>query len=392
MDSRRKDHLLKVYRDGLLEDTLPFWFPRCVDEEFGGFFGSFDRDGTLVDTDKSVWQQGRTTWMLATLYSTIDEHPQREQWLDWARQGANFLKGHCFDTDGRMFFHVNREGEPIRKRRYVFSEAFACIAFAALARATGEAHFATRARSIFHLIIRHYENPSLFEPKFTGTRPTKGLGLPMILMATAQVLRVCLGEDVVTLIDRIVEEIRIDFLNEDYQAVMETVGIHGELIDHFDGRTLNPGHAIECAWFILHEAKHRDNDRELIALGTRMLNWMWKIGWDNEFGGILYFRDVKGLPVQEYWHDMKFWWPQNEAIIANLLAYRLTGSERFSQHHALVHDYAHRHFADPEHGEWFGYLHRDNRLSSSLKGNLWKGFFHLPRMQWYCWKLLEEES
>ena len=106
---------------------------------------------------------------------------------------------------------------------------------------------------------------------------------------------------------------------------METVATDGSRIDdHFDGRTLNPGHAIEGSWFILNEAKYRNNDPDLIKLGTTMLDWMWEIGWDKEYGGIIYFRDVKELPVQEYWHDMKFWWPQNEAIIATLMAYEIT--------------------------------------------------------------------
>ena len=369
----------------MLEDTLPFWFPRCVDTEHGGFFGSFDADGTLVDSDKSVWQQGRKTWMLSTLYNTVE---QRAEWLEWARSGVEFLERHCFDTDGRMFFHVTQDGQPIRKRRYIFSETFACIAFAAYSKASGEARYAERAGELLEMIVRHYDDPSLFEPKFTDVRPSKGLGLPMILMVTAQVLRENLGTDVDALIDRIVDEVRRDFINEEFRCVMETVGPAGELIDHFDGRTLNPGHAIECAWFIMHEAKARGGDGDLLALGTKMLDWMWQIGWDQEYGGMLYFRDVKGLPVQEYWHDMKFWWPQNETIIATLLAHEMTGEAKYEKWHRLAHDWAYAHFPDKEHGEWFGYLHRDGRVSSTLKGNLWKGFFHHPRMQWYCWQLM----
>lgn len=53
-------------------------------------------------------------------------------------------------------------------------------------------------------------------------------------------------------------------------------------------------------------------------------------------------------------------------------------------------DRAYRHFPDPDRSEWFGYLHRDGRVSVRLKGNLWKGPFHLPKMQLVCWKLLEE--
>jgi len=123
-----------------------------------------------------------------------------------------------------------------------------------------------------------------------------------------------------------------------------------------------------------------------------MLDWMWPHGWDGEYGGILYYRDVKGLPVQEYWQDMKFWWPQNEAIIATLLAYHLTGEPKYAQWHRLTHDWAYQHFPDPEYGEWFGYLHRDGRVAVRLKGNHWKGPFHLPRMQWICWQILASQE
>jgi N-acylglucosamine 2-epimerase len=170
---------------------------------------------------------------------------------------------------------------------------------------------------------------------------------------------------------------------------METVGPQGEFIDHFEGRTLNPGHALEGAWFVLREAEHRKMDPDLLALGTTMLDWMWEIGWDKEYGGIYYFRDVKGLPVQEYWHDMKFWWPHNEAIIATLLAYQITGDKKYAEWHQKVHDWSFRHFPDPEFGEWYGYLHRDGRISVPLKGNLWKGPFHVPRMYYMGWRICE---
>ncbi len=137
------------------------------------------------------------------------------------------------------------------------------------------------------------------------------------------------------------------------------------------------------------EARYRNNDTELIKLGTKMLDWMWEIGWDKEYGGMLYFRDVKGLPVQEYWHDMKFWWPHNETIIATLMAYELTGDEKYEQWHQLVHDWTFKHFPDREHGEWYGYLHRDGRISVPLKGNIWKGLFHIPRMYLLAWQTCE---
>jgi N-acylglucosamine 2-epimerase len=385
-----RNKLLASYRDGLLADTMKFWFPRSIDTERGGFLHCFDRDGSLLDADKSVWAQGRMSWMLLTLYNTVEP---RAEWLAWAKSGMDFLHRHCFDADGRMFFHVTRDGRPIRKRRYAYSESFAAIANAAYAKATGDSVAAARAHALFDWFVDWNFTPGKMPPKFTDTRPLTGMGPRMIAMITAQELRANLGANAKLdgWIDRCIDEIQRLFVKPDLRVVMECVAPDGGIVDHFDGRTLNPGHAIEGAWFILHEGKLR-GDAQLIKLGCEMLDWMWERGWDKECGGIFYFRDVFGKPVQEYWHDMKFWWPHDETIIATLLAYELTGDEKYARWHQQVHDWAHRHFGDAQHGEWFGYLHRDGRVSVPLKGNLWKSFFHHPRMQWYCWRALQKPA
>ena len=383
-----RQELQRVYREGLLKDTLPFWIPRSVDREHGGFLCSLDRDGSLLDSDKGMWQQCRFTWLLGKLFNTVQP---RDEWLDLCRHGIDFIDRHGFDSaDGRMWFHVTRDGRPIRKRRYAFTESFAAIAYGQFARASGEAWAAEKARQAFLEFINRGRDPQGTQSKFTDTRPLRSIGLPMITIATAQDLRESIGlEDANRWIDESTESNEKFHVNDDRKVVMETVTAEGEISDHFDGRTLNPGHAIEGAWFIMHEGKLR-GDARLVRLGTRMLDYMWDRGWDKEYGGILYFVDIDGRPVQEYWHDMKFWWPQNEAIIATLLAYQLTGQEKYAKWHHLVHEWAYQHFPDPEYGEWFGYLHRDCRVSVSLKGNLWKGPFHMPRMQLTCWQLLQE--
>ncbi len=375
------------YKDQLLNDTVPFWFPKSIDDEYGGFLLMRDRDGTLLDDDKSVWIQGRATWLLATLYNTVE---QKQEWLDGAKKGVEFLLNHCFDTDGQMFFHVTRDGKPIRKRRYFFSETFAVIALAAYAKATNDGSIADKAREIFGKCIAWSTGEIKLQPKFADTRPSKGIGVPMIMMNTAQQLRETIGDPRCDeCIAKWIKEIATYFVKDDIKCVMEQVAPDGSIIDHIDGRTLNPGHAIEGAWFILHEAKYRNNDKSLIELGCKMLDYMWERGWDKEYGGILYFRDVYNKPVQEYWQDMKFWWPQNEAIIATLLAYTITGNEKYKQWHQQIHRYAYTHFQDKEYGEWFGYLHRDGTVAQPTKGNLFKGPFHLPRQEWYCWQLLK---
>lgn len=387
LDTSYLDQMEKFYQNQLLNDTVPFWFPKSIDSTYGGYLLMRDHDGTLIDSDKAVWIQGRACWLLSTLYNTVEA---RDEWLVWARSGYEFLKKHCFYSNGKMYFHVDQQGRPIRMRRYFFSETFAAIAFAAFAKATGDQDIAAEARFLFGECLAYANGEKLIEPKYEPTRPMKGIGVPMIMINTAQQIRETIGDPRCDqAITDFIAQIQGDFVKDDIQCVMEQVGAAGEIIDHIDGRTLNPGHAIEGAWFILHEARHRDNDPDLINLGCRMLDYMWERGWDKEYGGILYFRDVYGKPVQEYWQDMKFWWPQNEAIIATLLAYLLTGNEKYKKWHQQIHDYAYDHFHDKVNGEWFGYLHRDGTLAQTAKGNLFKGPFHLPRQEWYCMQILK---
>lgn len=372
----------QAYRSSLLDDVLPFWLGHAIDAEHGGIMTCLDREGRVIDTDKGVWQQGRFAWTMGHLFNTVEKRPE---WLAHAEHTVRFLRGHCFDADGRMFFHVTREGAPVRKRRYAFSESFASIAFGEYARATGKSEYAELALKTYLGFADHVS-----EPKYGAARQLKSMGPPMIDIFTCQCLRESVGfKEADARIDRAVEEIRRDFMKPEIRCCMESVGPGGEIVDHLDGRLLNPGHAIEGAWFIMSEGKRR-GDAAMFRSGLDILDWMWARGWDDAYGGILYFRDVYGHPVSEYWQDMKFWWPQNEALIATLLAFRLTGDAKYAAWHTQLRDWYQRHFVDAEYGDCYGYLSRDGRVTSTAKGNLFKGCFHYPRQLLTCWRLCEE--
>ncbi len=358
----------QCHRD-LFEDVLPFWLNHGLDHEYGGVLTALDRDGSVLDTDKSIWAQGRFAWL-----NVVD-----------------FLLRYAFDpSDGRMWFQVTRDGRPLRKRRYAYSESFAAIAFGELAQATGDKQLAKQAENCFREFTRQSRQPTDPAPKFTNVRPAKSIGVPMLTLVTARQLADSIHlSDADNIITDCIAEIRDHFCKPEMQCVMETVAPDGGLLDHFDGRTLNPGHAIEAAWFVMREGQRRTDD-DLVQLGCQMLDWMWQRGWDDDYGGLRYFVGVDQRPIQEYWQDMKFWWPHCETIIASLLAFQLTGERRFAETFARIWDWTMQHFPDREPGEWFGYLSREGRVVTPLKGNLWKGPFHIPRMYLECLRIIPE--
>ena len=178
------------------------------------------------------------------------------------------------------------------------------------------------------------------------------------------------------------------------KALLECVGPNGEFIDTIAGRTINPGHCIESVWFLLEEAKYRNWDAEITRMALEIFDWSWDWGWDEQYGGIINFRDALNKPCQDYSQDMKFWWPQCETIISTLYAYLATGKEEYLEKHRTISEWTYAHFPDKEYGEWYGYLHRDGTVAQPAKGNIFKGPFHVPRMliksYMLCCEILEK--
>ncbi len=367
----------ECYHEDLVNNIMPFWMEHGVDHEHGGVYTCVDRDGTLMDTTKSVWFQGRFAYICAYAYNNIEKNPE---WLDAAKSTIDFIEAHCFDTDRHMFFEVTADGTPLRKRRYVFSESFAAIAMAEYSKATGDKTYAEKAMQIFRDMRRMLTTPGLLEPKYLPTMEAQGHSITMILINVANVLRqVCDDAELEEQTELSIKALAQYFIHPEFKALLETVGPKGEFIDTINGRLINPGHCIETSWFLLDVAE-RKGDKELQKLALQIFDWSWDWGWDKEFGGIINFRDCKGFPQQDYSQDMKFWWPQCETIIACLYAYKLTGDEKYLERHRMISDWTYAHFPDHEYGEWYGYLHRDGSVAQPAKGNIFKGPFHVPRM------------
>ena len=86
--------LAEQYKHELLDSVMPFWVEKSQDLEYGGYFTCLERDGSVFDTDKFVWMQGREVWMLSTLYNKVE---RRQEWLDAAIQGAEFMRRYAHD-------------------------------------------------------------------------------------------------------------------------------------------------------------------------------------------------------------------------------------------------------------------------------------------------------
>ncbi len=374
------------YKNELLLNVIPFWQKYSKDSLYGGYFTCLGRYGNVFDTDKFIWLQARQVWMFSTMFNKVEKN---EVWLEMAIHGAEFLKKFGHDGEYNWYFSLTREGRPLIQPYNIFSDCFAALAFGQLFKATGNDEYGQIAKLTFKNILNRTDNPKgKFNKAVPGTRPLKGFSLPMILCNLSLEIEHILSKELVeNTIGKVLYEVMEVFYQPDSGLIMENVTPEGKFSDSFEGRLLNPGHAIEAMWFIM-DLSVRLNRPELAEQAVEIALTTLNCGWDNQYGGIYYYLDVKGYPPQQLEWDQKLWWVHIETLISLIKGYYLTGNEECLKWFGKVHDYTWSHFPDPGNGEWFGYLNRRGEVLLQLKGGKWKGCFHVPRGLLQVWKTL----
>ena len=382
--------LANRYKTELLDSVLPFWLNKSIDKEYGGYFSCLDRDGSVYDTDKFIWLQGREVWLFSMLCNKLGK---KQEWLDAAIQGAEFLKKYGHNGDYDFYFSLTREGKPLVEPYNIFSNTFACMAFAQLAKATGSEEYAEISRRIFKRILERRGNPKgKWSKAVPGTRPMKDFALPMIICNMALEVEDIINDpqQLEKTIDECLHEVLDVFYQPDMGCMLENVSsLDNSRLDCFEGREINPGHNLEALWFMMNLGIRR-NDKALINKCVEISLSVIERGWDKEYGGIFYFLDSKGAPQQKLEWDQKLWWVHIESAIAMIKGYQLTGNKKCLEWFEKLDEYMWSRFKDPLHPEWFGYLNRRGEMLLPLKGGKWKGCFHVPRGLFEIWQILEK--
>ena len=379
--------LAQLYQDTLLKNVVPFWEQNSIDWEHGGYFTCLDRVGKVYDTDKFIWLQNRQVWTFSMLYNRVE---QRSEWLKIAGHGASFLAEHGRDSQGNWYFSLDRAGQPLTQPYNIFSDCFAAMAFSQYALADGESWAKDIAIAAYQNVLRRKDDPKgRYNKTYPGTRSLKSLAVPMILAnLTLEMAWLLPSEELDRVLDLTVAEVMNDFLDKQSGLMYEHVAPDGSHVDCFEGRSINPGHGIEAMWFIMDIANRRQ-DKATIDLAVDTVLNILDFAWDDEYGGIYYFMDADGHPPQQLEWNQKLWWVHVETLVALSMGLRLTGRVTCWEWYQKVHEYTWKHFADPECGEWFGYLDRQGEVLFDLKGGKWKGCFHVPRALLMCWQEFE---
>jgi N-acylglucosamine 2-epimerase len=379
---------LDLFRKDLVDSVIPFWLKHSLDREYGGYFTCMDRDGTIYDTKKYMWLQGRQAWTFARLYNQFDRRPE---FLETAKLGVDFFRKFGKDPQGRVYFNVTRDGKPFFYQRKPYAAVFLMLGLLEYSQASREAKYYEEAVDLFWQIVNWIKNPQLMDrPTLSGQLQASNLAQVMVLASMAiELAKVDKDPKYLQIMQEAIEGV-VKHYDPERRILMENVPEEGKSISQWpEGRIFNPGHSVEVAWFLLHMLEFFPNAaHQKLALDA--LEGSMEFGWDKEFGGLFYFMDVENKPTLQLESSMKLWWPHTEAIYALVLAYQLTREQKWLTWLDKVVDYSYKHFADPEYGEWFGYCDRQGNLTHTCKGGNYKGCFHVPRALLFSIQRIEE--
>jgi len=369
--------LLNQYRSELLDRTIPFWLKHAIDWQNGGICTCVSDEGQILSGDKYVWSQLRAIWTFSAMYNRIE---RKQAYLDVATHIFDFIKRYGRNDRGEWYFCLDQNGRPLfDQATSIYCDGFAIYGFTELARATGNQEAVDLARQAYANVQPRLARPGSYQthplPIPTGA---KAHGISMIFSSAFGELGDYLGDCAV--INASLEhanQVMNVFLRPERQRLYEFVHLDDSLMETPPGRVVNPGHALEAMWFMIH-IYQRQNDQVRIRQAIEAIKWHLELGWDQEYGGVFLARDAEGSFWADKW-DAKIWWPHAEALYALLLAYSLSREEWCLEWFQRVHDYSFSHFPVPQYGEWIQNLDRQgNKLDATIALPV-KDPFHLSR-------------
>lgn len=392
----------------LSESIVPFWW-RTLDRERGGVFNCWNNDGTqLVRRDKFSWSQGRFAWLCARLAQAARRGLVRgnaEEFLAEAERTVAFLWAHAFLPDGRCAFLLSERGE-VREIEpgaglapSIYGDCFVAMGMAECAGAARRPELFEAAWALYLHIERRLEaghfptHPDPIPDGFESHAITMiWMNLGLVFAGAGEELGDARASEAWRRAVTAAERIFARFLQAD-GTLLELLPQRAGDGDTLLARHVNPGHALESLWMLLTIAA-REGRTDWLERATAAVNRAFRLGWDEERGGLLYYVDRDGdeprgeareaggreRSVRNAWSH-KLWWVHSEAIYTALLCYRLTGNVEARGWFEKVFEYAWRIFPHPDRavGEWIQIRDRDGRPLERVVALPVKDPYHIAR-------------
>lgn len=376
-------------RKELLENILPFWSTRMVDNRYGGFYGRINGNSQLIpDAAKGGILNARILWTFSAAY-----HQEKNPlYLEMAERAKEFILNNFFDTEfGGTFWTISFDGKPVDTKKQIYSQAFFIYAFTEYYRASGDESGLQTAIGLFRMIEEHSFDAELngyleaysrewklledlrLSEKDENEKKTMNTHLHILEAYTNlyrvwkdDVLAMQLRNMIMIFTEKIVNRStrHLDmFFDENWNP-------KGEIVSY--------GHDIEASWLI-DEAARVLGDAVLLGEVQKICIGIARAACEGlqPDGSLVYEKDVSTGHVDKDRH----WWVQAEAVVGFLNTYELTGEEIWKERALKCWNYISQNQIDRSEKEWFWSI-SDSGIPNRKddKAGFWKCPYHNSRM------------
>lgn len=365
--------LREQYRRDLFDDYVPFWRTSGFDFELGGFMCAVADDGTQLNTEKSMWYQGRGLWTHSFLYNHFggDEH------LEMARMTKDFVIKHGRDKDGNWVTSMDREGRITADAdRMGYAALFLAEGLQEYAKAADDEESMDLAIDVFWQGTKMYNDPDrdinqgYIPVSYPGMR-VGGFEMVTIVLLNS-LLQKRSDPALEARMSNALENVTDRFWHPEYRLNNEALDHNFNRRDDENEDFVYLGHAIETFWMILHEALRRQ-DPALFDLAAERLKRHIEVAWDDVYGGFFRAMEVNGALTFD-----KVLWLQEEVLIGTMILMEHTDLEWPAWWFDRTFHYVQDKFPLRQHGYPMWIMGGDRKVTYQPK-TARKGNFHHPR-------------
>lgn len=420
MISMDKKSLYYFYKQHIEEVLLPFWL-RALDHKYGGVYTCFNNKGDrLISKDKYTWSQGRFLWLWSKVFEMVSENKLSGEAGDYyghLHKTVSFIEENVFMENGNCAFLLAESGkkkESISGKGFdtsFYADCFIVIGMSKYAGVVKDIQRFENALKLYNRIRERLEAGDIRSEPYSIPKGYRAHSVPMIMLNVTQELTEAaqiLNHQKRKKLHHYSLVYMDDIMNNFYQSdhrVYEMIPITQPQDNRLFNRHLNPGHTIECMWFVMDLAR-KTNHEDYILKASKAVEKAIELGWDAKYGGLLRFVDEKGGKpkgeqgltsyeklISNTW-DMKLWWPHSETLYATLLAFDLIKDDRFIRMHEKMHNYIFNTFPNPDKnvGEWIQIRDRKGKPIDKIAALPVKDPFHILRNMLMIIDLLDDES
>lgn len=379
----------------LRSNILPFWLTYAIDNEFGGFRGQITNDLVINPyANKGLILNARILWTFSKAYSAYQE----DIFLEAARRAYDYLLQHFWDKEfGGVYWMLDHLGRPVDSKKRIYGQAFTIYALTEYCLATRDYGALKKAVVLYKVIesVSHDERHGGYFETYerdwvlaadqrlsdVDMDENKSMNTHLhVLEAYANLVRVW-DETDLSRDDRDACRRLKDLIQIFLEHIIDPKTHHFRLFFDNDWRpksnVISFGHDIEGSWLLCEAAEILGNDALLRPVHGEAVNMAQAVLEQavDQDGGLLYEADPAGIIDTD-----KHWWPQAEAVVGFLNAYRLSRRKEFLAAAERSWEFIEKYIIDHRYGEWFWKVSRAGEPSNDkYKVDAWKCPYHNSR-------------